>query len=306
MHQINTQLKEKKESRNLFITLLLNLLISAVELIGGLLSNSLALISDALHNFSDGIAILITYITLKISKKAPNSQLTFGYKRIQIMAALFNAVSLIAICVFLLAEAYQRLIKPEETEGFTMLIIAIIGLVANLAGVFLLKGFSTGNLNIRAAYLHLVGDTLSSIAVIVGGILIIVFKIYWIDPVITLLISVYIMKETWEVVAETYGILMQAGPKNLKLEPISERIRQIPGIRNIHHIHVWQLTDKEIHFEGHLEMSNDMLLSEVQDIRKLVKDILTNEFGFTHITLQTEINSCHEPSLVSEPHTCSC
>lgn len=306
MHQINTQLKEKKESRNLFFTLLLNLLISAVELIGGLLSNSLALISDALHNFSDGIAILITYITLKISKKAPNSQLTFGYKRIQIMAALFNAVSLIAICVFLLAEAYQRLIKPEETEGFTMLMIAIIGLVANLAGVFLLKGFSAGNLNIRAAYLHLIGDTLSSVAVIVGGIIIMVFKIYWIDPVITLLISVYIMKETWEVMAETYAILMQAGPKNLKLEPLAERIRQIPGIRNIHHIHVWQLTDTEIHFEAHLEMSNDMLLSEVQDRRKLAKDVLTKEFGFTHITLQTEINCCHEPSLVSESQTCIC
>jgi cobalt-zinc-cadmium efflux system protein len=304
MHQKAGHLSEKKESRNLFITVFLNLLISAVELVGGILSNSLALVSDALHNFSDGIAILITYITLKISKKAPNSQLTFGYKRIQIMAAMFNALTLIAICLFLLVEAYKRLIKPEEIEGFSMLYIAGIGLIANLAGVFLLKDFSSKNLNIKAAYLHLIGDTLSSVAVLIGGLLIIFFKVYWVDPVITLLISVYIIKETWEVITETYNILMQSGPKNLQLEPIASKIMTINGIKNIHHIHVWQLTDKELHFEAHIEMENDMLLSAAQKKREEVHEMLVHDFGFTHITLQTELDACPRTTLIASNTYC--
>jgi cobalt-zinc-cadmium efflux system protein len=302
MHQKVGHLSEKRESRNLFITVFLNLLISIVELIGGIFSNSLALISDALHNFSDGIAILITYITLRISKKAPNSQLTFGYKRIQIMAAMFNAMTLIAICLFLLVEAYKRLMKPEEIEGFSMIYIAGIGLLANVAGVFLLKDFSSKNLNIKAAYLHLIGDTLSSVAVIIGGLLIIFFKLYWVDPVITLLISIYIIKETWEVIAETYNILMQSGPKNLQLEPIALKIKSIKGVKNIHHIHVWQLTDKDLHFEAHIEMENDMLLSVVQKKREEVHEILTHDFGFTHITLQAEIGACATTTLIASDH----
>ncbi len=299
MHQTTGHLSGKKEGRNLLITVVLNIVISTVELIGGLLSNSLALISDALHNFSDGIALLIAYITLKMSKKAPNKQLTFGYKRIQILAAMFNAVTLIAICVFLLVEAFHRLQNPSEVEGYSMLIVASIGMIANLVGVFLLKDFSKNNLNIKSAYLHLIGDTLSSVAVIVGGVLIIFFKIYWVDPVITLLISVYIIKETWHVLAETYHILMQSGPKDLQLEPIAERMKLIDGIKNIHHLHVWQLTEQEIFFEAHLEMEYDMLLSMVQEKREEAEHVLMHEFGFTHITLQTEINCCPDLNLIA-------
>jgi cobalt-zinc-cadmium efflux system protein len=299
MHQTTGHLSGKKEGRNLMITVVLNMVISTVELIGGLLSNSLALISDALHNFSDGIALLITYITLKISKKAPNKQLTFGYKRIQILAAMFNAVTLIGICMFLMVEAFHRLKNPSEVEGFSMLIVASIGMIANLVGVFLLKDFSKNNLNIKSAYLHLIGDTLSSVAVIVGGVLIIFFKIYWVDPIITLLISIYIIKETWHVLAETYHILMQSGPRNLKLEPIAERMKMIDGIKNIHHLHVWQLTEQEIFFEAHLEMEKDMLLSQVQEKREEAEHVLMHEFGFTHITLQTEINSCPDLNLIA-------
>jgi cobalt-zinc-cadmium efflux system protein len=281
------------------ITVLLNILISTVELIGGLLSNSLALVSDALHNFSDGIAILITYITLKISGKAPNQQLTFGYKRIQILAAMFNAVTLIAICIFLVVEAFRRLQNPSEVKGVSMLIVASIGLIANIVGVFLLKDFSKNNLNIKSAYLHLIGDTLLSVAVIVGGVLIIFFKIYWVDPVITLLISVYIIKETWHVLAETYHILMQSGPKDLQLEAIAERIKLIAGIKNIHHLHVWQLTEQDLFFEAHLEMERDILLSQVQEKREEAERVLMTDFSFTHITLQTEINSCDNTNLIS-------
>lgn len=305
MHLVVGKIKsERKENRNLLLTVLLNVFISIAELVGGILSNSLALISDAIHNFSDGIAIAITYISQKISNKQSNQSNTFGYKRIQILAALFNAVTLIAICIFLLFEAYQRFLNPEPVQSIPMFIVAAIGLIANIIGVFLLKDFSSGNLNIKAAYLHLIGDSLSSVAVIVGGILIYLFDIQWIDPLITVLISLYIIKETYHILAETYSILMQASPKSIDIILISEEIKLIPGVKNIHHIHVWSLTDQMIHFEGHIELSEDMRISESQDIYCKVKEILIHNHGIQHITLQAEFNFCQEKHLVSPTNLC--
>lgn len=306
MHQHSSHHKERTQSKNLLITFLLNLIISVAELIGGLLSNSLSLISDAIHNFSDGLAVLITWLSIRISKRPANQQHTFGYKRVQILAALFNALTLITICIFLLAEAYHRFMQPQAVEGFAMMWVAMIGLVANLLGVVLLRKFSNDNLNIKAAYLHLIGDSLSSVAVIIGGVLIIFYEIYWIDPLITALISLYILKETWEVLAETYRILMQAGPSTLQLQPIADRVVAIEGIKSIHHIHIWQLTDQELHFEAHIEMENDLLLTEAQKKSDVIRALLVQEFGFAHVTLQTEINRCSEPDLVAGGDHCHC
>ncbi|PKP53013.1 MAG: cation transporter [Bacteroidetes bacterium HGW-Bacteroidetes-1] len=299
MHIKKELLSTSREQHNLLITVLINVFISLVELIGGLLSNSLALISDALHNFSDGLALFITYITLKISKKNANPKNTFGYKRIQILAALFNAVTLIAICIYLIFEAWERMINPQEVKGFSMLVVAGIGLVANIVGVILLKDFSSANLNIKAAYLHLIGDTLSSVAVIIGGILIYFYNIFWIDPVITLLISIYIIRETWQVLNETYNILMQASPANLDVKTIRDRLMEVAGVKNIHHVHIWQLTDQEIHFEGHIELEEDLLLSKVQKIQEKINKILIKDFLINHITLQSEYRRCDNAELIS-------
>lgn len=306
MHQHSSHHKDNIQSKNLLITFLLNLIISAAELIGGLLSNSLALISDAIHNFSDGLAVLITWFSIRISKRPANQHHTFGYKRVQILAALFNALTLITICIFLLAEAYHRFMQPQAVEGFAMMWVALIGLVANLLGVVLLRKFSKDNLNIKAAYLHLIGDSLSSMAVIIGGVLIIYYEMYWIDPLITALISLYILKETWEILAETYRILMQAGPSTMQLQPIADRVLTIEGVKSIHHIHIWQLTDQELHFEAHIEMKNDLLLTEAQKKSDEIRVLLVEEFGFAHVTLQTEFNRCCDPHLVAGSDHCHC
>lgn len=292
MHKITQLPHQKRESRNLLITVVLNLIIAVAELIGGILSNSLALISDALHNFGDGIAVLITYITVKISGTEANAKKTFGYKRIQILAALFNALTLIAICVFLLAEAWHRFREPQEVEGFTMLFVASIGLIANLVGVWLLKDFSAKNLNIKAAYLHLIGDTLSSVAVIVGGVFIWLYQVYWLDPLITALISVYIIRETWHIVTDTYNILMQAAPPNMDIQQISENVKALQGVSNMHHVHLWCLTDQDIHLEAHIELENNMLVSDAQQIQSAIEQLLKSKFGISHITLQIEYRNC--------------
>ena len=191
-HHSNVGISEK----NLLAAVILNFTITAVEIVGGLLSNSLALLSDAIHNLGDGLAVLLAYIAHRISKRDSNTRKTFGYKRVEILAAFVNAVILVAICLFLIWEAVERFRNPAPIKGVIMFSVAGVGLLANLVAVILLRGDSKKNINIRAAYLHLLGDTLSSLVVIAGGILIWKFEIYWIDPLITVLISLYILKET--------------------------------------------------------------------------------------------------------------
>lgn len=279
-------------------TVVLNFTITIAEFLGGIFSNSLALVSDAVHNLSDAVALLITYLTLKISKRESNQTHTFGYKRIQIIAALFNAVTLIAICIYLLYEAYQRFQNPEPIKSVPMFVVAFIGLVANLLSVFLLQKHSKENLNIRAAYLHLIGDTLSSIAVLIGGVLIYFFEVYWIDPLITVLISLYIIKETYSVLYETYNILMLSTPSNIEIGRVEEELVKITEIKGVHHVHIWKLTDKDIHFEAHLDVNKDLAVSESQGIIDFAQKMLKEQFGIGHSTFQLECNRCDNKSLI--------
>lgn len=288
------------ESRKLLFTVVLNIGITLAEFIGGLLSNSLALLSDAIHNLSDTIALAITFITVKVSRRASNDKNTFGYKRIQIIAALFNSVTLIAICLYLLYEAYKRFMAPEEVESITMFVVAFIGLIANLLSVLLLRKHSGNNLNIRAAYLHLIGDTLSSVAVIIGGLLIYFYKVYWIDPLITVLISGYIIKETYVVLYETYKILMQGTPPGLDVGAVVAEISTIGGVEGVHHVHVWNLTDQEIHFEGHIEVCDDIKVSKGQLVIDEVQKMLSEKFGIQHITIQLEYNRCSNKEIIHQ------
>lgn len=286
------------EGGRLLFTVVLNFTITVAEIIGGIFSNSLALISDAIHNLSDAVALLITYVTVKISKRSSDPEHTFGYKRIQIIAALFNAVTLIAICIYLLYEAYLRFANPEPVKSIPMFVVAFIGLVANLVSVFLLQKHSKDNLNIRAAYLHLIGDTMSSVAVIVGGVLMYFYELYWIDPLITVLISLYIIKETYAVLYETYKILMQSTPFNIEISLVVDELMKIPKIKGVHHVHIWNLTDREIHFEGHLDVDEDMKVSESQAIIDTAQQILAKQFDIGHTTLQVECNRCDDKSLI--------
>ena len=288
------------EGKKLLFTVVLNFVITIAEFVGGIFANSLALIADAIHNLSDAIALLITYFTYKISKKPSDSKHTFGYKRVQILAALFNSVTLIAICLYLLYEAYERFMNPEPIKSVIMLTVALIGLLANLLSVLLLKDHSKENLNIKAAYLHLIGDTLSSVAVIIGGILIYFYEVYWVDPLITVLISLYIIKETYSVLYETYKILMQSTPADISIEELVNTLKEINGVMGVHHIHVWNLTDKEIHFEGHVDLKDDMKVSESQRILEEVRNILKSKFEIHHITLQFEHKRCDDKSVIPD------
>jgi cobalt-zinc-cadmium efflux system protein len=280
--------------RKLLWVTFLNLSITLVQVVGGIFSNSLSLLSDALHNLGDSSAIFIAFVAGKISRKKPDIHKTFGYKRVEILAALFNAIVLIAICIFLFYEAYERFINPKPVKGMLMFVVAIFGLLANLISVIILNKDKASNLNIKAAYMHLLGDTLSSVAVIAGGIAIWIYDIYWIDPVITVLVGIYIIWHTWGIVKETVDILMQAVPKDINLHEIKAQVEAIDGIADIHHIHVWKLNDTQTHLEAHINLKNNVSMSEMMKLKIKAEHLLSEKFGIKHITLQPGYNCCSQ------------
>lgn len=283
--------------KNLFITMALNFFITIAEVIGGFISGSLSLISDALHNFSDGIAIIITYIAMRLSKRPKTFKYTFGLKRAEIIAAIVNASTLIIISFFLIKEAIERFYNPSSITGSLMLIVAALGLFANVVGTLLLKKGSKGNLNIRAAYFHLLSDAVSSLAVIIGAVFIIFYKIYWIDPLLTILISLYILKETYEIVKESLDIVMMSSPEGIDLNELKFLVESINGVKNVHHVHLWKLNDNDTHFEAHIEVE-DMAVSKTAEIQKLIEHGLHERFEINHTTLQFECDKCEMKNIV--------
>ncbi len=293
-----------KGQKGLLISTLLNFFITLVQIVGGLLSNSLALLSDALHNLGDTIAIFLAYIANRFGNKAANESKTFGYKRIEIIAALFNAASLIIISIFLFVEAAKRFANPEEIKGGLMLIVAISGLLANLISVFILNPHKAKNLNIKAAFLHLIGDTLSSFAVILGGIAIILWDFYWIDPLITIAIGVYLIIHTFKILKQTINILMQASPENIDIQSLAKQIKGIDNrIENVHHIHAWTLDDMRCFIECHIKLRENITVSETEKISQSIENELKQTIEKLHLTIQYEHSVMHPDELIQQENT---
>jgi cobalt-zinc-cadmium efflux system protein len=288
-------------SGRLFISILLNGLITLVEIVGGIFSNSLALISDAIHNLGDTLALILAWLANNFSGRKPDARRTFGYKRLEILSAFINASVLTAISIYLIYEAILRFLHPEPVRSALMLIIAVIGLIANLISMLFLRGDSNKNLNIKAAYVHLLGDTLSSVAVIGGAILIYYTKDVWIDPLLTLIISIVIIIQAYKILRESVDILMQSTPEKLNLDEIKIYLEKYPMISNIHHVHCWQLQDHDILFEAHIETSEDLLLSESCKLQKEIEDVLRKKFHITHTTLQVEFDVCGDKAMIKQP-----
>lgn len=286
----------KLSGRKIFWVTLLNGLITAVQLVGGVISGSLALISDAVHNLSDTVAIALSYLAFKIAQKPKDAKRTYGYRRAEIIAAFINSAVLTGISVVLIFEAIRRFNSPVTINGNLMISVAAVGLVANLLSVYLLEKDSHHSINIKSSYLHLLGDALTSAGVVLGGIAIKLWGIIWVDPLITLLISVYILIEAWKVVRRTVSILLQtAAPLDydlLKLE-----VEKISRVRNIHHVHTWMTDEKTIYFEAHIDLE-DIMLSEVEAIYQEIEDLLIRKFGVSHITLQPEVDRCTDKKII--------
>ena len=290
--------KTYNKTSMLLISMALNFAITFFEVIGGLLSGSLSLISDAVHNFSDALALILSFIAIKLAAKENTEERTFGYKRAQIVVALFNSSVLIIVSFFLFREAIIRFYHPSTIKSGIMISVAFIGLLANSISVLLLNKGKHENLNIRSAYMHLFSDMLSSIAVILGGIAIHLFDIQWVDPLLTIIIGIYVLKEGYAIVAQATHILMDFTPKSLDLKMIQKDIESVAGVKDVHHVHVRNVTEKDIHFEAHINASQDIRLSESCAIRAGIEKLLADKYAIYHATLQIEYDSCKNISLV--------
>jgi len=289
----------KISGKNLLFSIFLNIGITIAQIIGGFLSGSLALISDAVHNLSDVISLIVSYVANKLanSKKQTLKQ-TFGFKRAEIIAAFFNAATLIIIAIFLGIEAIKRFNQPHQIESNLVIWLAFIGILANGFSVILIKKDAEHNLNMKSAYLHLLTDMLTSVAVLIGGLLMKFYQIYWIDAILTLIISVYLIYMSWRVFMDSLKILMLFAPDDIVIEDIEKEILNIEGVKNIHHVHIWQLNEKNCHFEAHIEFKKDIKLSDFDKICEEIEHLLVHHFNINHCNLQPEFNRDDEKAFI--------
>jgi len=279
--------------KNLFITVLLNIIITLSQIVGGILSGSLALLSDAMHNFSDVLALLIAWWANRLSLKDATQNRTFGYKRAEILATLFNASVLIGIGIFLIVEAFHKFYHPETVDSMYVIWLGILSIVLNTASVLLVKDDAHENMNIKAAYLHLLTDVMTSVAVVVGGLLMYYYSLYWIDPLISLLIALYLISASIALVKESASILMQFTPTSVDLTKVITMIESLDSINNVHHLHLWQLNDHRIHMEAHLDFQENLTLDNASKIMDTLETRLHDEFEITHVTFQCEYGRDH-------------
>jgi cobalt-zinc-cadmium efflux system protein len=211
-------------------------------------------------------------------------------------------LTLILVAVYLIIEAIKRFHQPHEINSKWVIILSLLAIFINGFSAIILQRDAKNNLNIRSAYLHLLSDTLTSFAVLTGGIIMLYYHVYWIDGFLTLAIAIYLVFVTWKLFMESLKVLMLFTPSGVIPEKINDRLCKITGVQNIHHIHIWQLDNDQIHFEGHIDLINDIRLSEVNEVMEEIRKILHTEFNIDHVTLQPELNNCESKDLVSQRH----
>lgn len=293
-HHHSEEVATANKSRLIFV-ILLNLLIALAEVLGGIFSGSLSLTSDALHNASDTVSIVLSYVSLRVSEKPKSKTNTYGYKRANILSAFVNSAALIGISLFLVIEAIRKFFEPQKVNGNAVIIVAVIGLLGNLFSTLLLKKGSESSLNIKSSFLHMLSDTLSSVAVIIAGIVIKFFAVYWIDPVLTILLNIVIVKSSFSVLKESISILMQSAPVNVNMDELEKELLTFDEIKGVHHLHVWELDENTILLESHVQVQ-DMLLSSTKEISEKVEKALHDRFEISHIVLQFESDDCSNES----------
>ncbi len=280
--------KHNVTGKNLILSILLNTVITIAQVIGGIISGSLALISDALHNFSDVLSLIFSLAAHKLSRRKASVSHTFGYKRAELIAAFINAATLIIVAFILIYHAIFRLIKPEPIESTLVIWLALLGILVNGFSVLLLRKDAAHNLNMKSAYLHLFTDMMASVAVLTGGLLMKFYQIYWVDSVMTLLIAVYLILVGFDLFLKSTKMLMLFTPDNIDIKDIVREVHQIKGVGKLHHIHVWHLNEEELHLEAHLDCAADIKMSEFNDLLHEIEEVLYEKFDINHVNIQPE------------------
>ena len=283
----------------LLVTLVLNFLIPSAQIVGGLYANSMALLSDATHNFSDFAAILIAYIAHVIGKRGASFHNTFGYSRVEVMAALINVVILIAASVFIIYEAIERFLHPSGVLANVVIYLACVGILGNGFSAWLLHRGSEHNLNLRGVFLHMIGDFLTSVGVLVSGIILMYKPWIWLDSLLSLLIVLFILRNCWTILKSAGGILMNATPPSLDLEAVKCCLEGIPGIQGVHYLHAWNVSSSSIAFSAHVQVE-DQPVSQTEALAEQIRQELYEKFGIDHPILQFETVPCGNGGILCE------
>lgn len=289
---------EGSNERAIKIALGLTTAFLVAEFVGGIVANSLALISDAAHMLTDSAALAIALLAIRIGRRAADSKRTFGYYRFEILAAAFNAGMLFAVAIYIVFEAWRRLSQPPEVQSTMMLVIAALGLVVNLISMKILSGDRDSSLNVKGAYLEVWSDMLGSVGVIIGGLVIRFTGWAWVDTVVAVGIGVWVLPRTWVLLKESFNILLEGVPDGVELDAIKESITSIPGVASIHDLHVWGITKSKVSLTTHVVCSDG--ISDVCAIQKSVCSVLAERFDIEHVTIQVEREPCH---LATDDHT---
>jgi cobalt-zinc-cadmium efflux system protein len=282
--------KHEVQGKNLVYSILLNLLITVAQVVGGIISGSLALLSDALHNFSDVLSLVFSLIAHKLSRRKASISNTFGFKRAELIAAFVNAATLIIVAFFLVYGAIVRFFTPHSIEAGLVIWMALLGIVVNGLSVLLLQKDAEHNINMKSAYLHLLTDMMASVAVLVGGLLMKFYSWFWVDSVLTIAIAIYLIVVGVKLLLESTKMLMLFTPDFIDLKELVREVHKIPGAGKLHHIHVWHLNDEELHLEAHLDCSEDIRMSEFNELLHQIEKVLLEKFHINHINIQPEYN----------------
>ena len=288
-------------AKNLSTAIVLNVGITVAQIIGGFISGSLSLLSDALHNFSDVLSLLFSWIAHRYSKKQATTKNTFGYKRAEVVAAFVNATTLVIVAVFLIYEAVVRFSNPVSVQSELVIWLSVLGITFNGFSALLLKKDAEHNLNMKSAYLHLFTDMLASVAVLAGGVIMHYFHWFWIDSVITLLIAIYLIYMSFDLIKASTKMLMLFTPENLDIAEILNSIHKVTGIHRLHHIHLWHLNDHDLHFEAHLDCKENIAISDFNMLVTQIETVLQDEFHINHSTIQPEFEKkCTKEHIVQD------
>ena len=283
----HVHLDPESGDRRVSVAIWANALLTVAQIVGGLMSGSLALIADALHNFSDMAALAIAFAARKISRRPADARMTFGYGRIEIVAALVNYTTLIIVGLYLIYEGGMRLIEPPEVQGWTVVIIGGVALVVDALTAALTYSMQKNSVNIRALFLHNLSDALASVAVIVGGALIILYDMRWVDPTITIGIALYILYLAFTEIGGPIRILMLGSPPDIDNQEVVDAMRQVEGVHDVHHVHLWQMQEHEAALDCHVVLTPEGW-ARPEAIKSAIKACLLDRFGIGHSSLEFE------------------
>ena len=271
-------------AKKLTIALILTTTFLVIEFIAGIITQSLALLSDAAHMFTDAAALAIALAAIKIAKRPADNKRTFGYQRFEILAALFNASMLFFVAMYILYEAYQRFTQPPEIQSIGMLVVASIGLVINLISMKILMSSATESLNMKGAYLEVLSDALGSVGVIIGAVIIYFTNWYWVDTIIAVAIGFWVLPRTWILLKQSINILLEGVPEEVDIEKLRNDLLALDGVESIHQLKVWAITSKNIHLTVHLFAPN----ADRKQLHYAAAEMLSHEHGIAEVTLQIE------------------